>query len=252
MFYRKISAVCRCACLLAALVATAAEPSRAQTLDEFILYESATPGTTEQTVGGLVINTGLPFGNAPSWLGARFELDQPAIATRIGGHLYRIPSDFNSVDANTNRLIFGALLKLDHINDLPTIAMDGQDIPVLDQSEILAVSLFEPPFPSSEGSVEIDPVLLAPGAYAIMFGSGLFGAEGGAAMALGNNLTATPSMFGFLGRDVIPLASQDMQFLLIGIPLVPEPMTGLVLCLGMACLLNAQWRQAAYRRRNSA
>ena len=91
-------------------------------------------------------------------IGARFKLDRHAVVTAIGGALYSPPT--NS--------IFGAIVRLSHSGALPVGAP-------FEESEVVAVTTF---IPSGESGDVITPLSaeLEPGNYAIVFGTGHFGA----------------------------------------------------------------------------
>jgi len=124
-----------------------------------ILYESATLGTIGQT-GGISIST-------TQFVGSRFSISQTVQVTEIGGHIQSIGD------------IFGAIIQLPG----PSILPSGSPF---DAGEVIAFTTFLPSSPSSDISVPLS-VILPPGDYALVFGSGLFGATG-----LGGILTNNP------------------------------------------------------------
>ncbi len=126
--------------LEAVLFAAAADPS--------LLHESAAMGSEGQ-MGGAIIDAG-------QFLVARFHVDQTAEVEAIGGHL------------GSSGEIFGALIPLSGPDALP------EEIP-LDQA--LASTTFDAGTASRDFRTPLSATL-EPGDYALVFGSGLFGAQG--------------------------------------------------------------------------
>jgi hypothetical protein len=122
--------------------------------------ESATLGTTGW-IGGTSITD-------QQFVGWRFQVDQTFRVAEVGGHLlgFTSPGDEGP--------IFGALIRLNSLDSFPVGA------PLL-PTEVVASALFSPPFPSDEILVPLSATL-EPGAYALVFGSGLFGATGSGAI----------------------------------------------------------------------
>ena len=75
--------------------------------------------------------------------------------------------------------IFGAIVRLDDFSDVP----DSFD---LSTPDVLGVSLLTPPGCSNEVSAPLS-LELEPGTYALVFGSGLFGATGAAFAPTGSD-----------------------------------------------------------------
>lgn len=185
---------------LAADVATAAS-----------LYESAPLG--EPSRGGSSISLN-------SFLGAPFELKNRSRITAIGG------------DLGTSGSIFGALLPLSSIADLPERA------PLELDALAVAWKVFSAPdgWPETvdfRTSLEVE---LDPGTYLLVFGSGLFGATGYGWMGTGNpSIIGTPFVRSSnlnipdmpLGRWVGPIpnySGTSPRFVVEGTPIaVPEP-----------------------------
>lgn len=119
-----------------------------------VLLESAQLGTIG-SIGG----TSITIVQHPGW---RFEVAQPLQVQQVGGHLLSNP--------NMPGDIFAAIVQLSSIDAMP---LGSPFIP----DEIVATTTFRPPFPSDEITT---PLLarLRPGAYALVFGTGLFGATG--------------------------------------------------------------------------
>jgi len=116
-----------------------------------LIYESATLGPTGKTGGGSL--------NLGQFLGSRFSITETVEVTSIGGHIGGI---------GVSPELFGVIVELPGPSVLPA----GSPFT---GSEVLASTVFTPPGPSSDVSVPLS-VILTPGDYAIIFGSGLFGA----------------------------------------------------------------------------
>lgn len=162
---------------LAPLILTAAASARGD-----ILFESGTLGPTgiyiDQIGGGTA-----PGGTVISdfvFNGVRFELTQPAVTTRVGGHFVTDPRFADS--------FFGAIVRLDDATDFP-------DSDNLSTPDVLGATLLTFPNPSAEvfGDLELN---LSPGWYALVFGSGLFGATGSGGALLNNSDIGSPSYIG--------------------------------------------------------
>lgn len=110
------------------------------------------------------------------WIGWRFQTDDLLSVRRVGAHLLSytdVPGD-----------LFAALVKLDSISAVPHGAPFTED-------EVVATTLIHGPFPSAETFVPMSATL-APSAYALMFGTGLFGATGEGALHNGIEQTDIP------------------------------------------------------------
>ena len=145
------------------------------------------------------------------FVGIRFFSDQPIVIDRVGGHFL----GFEGGDT-----FFAAIVQLDGEQDLP----DSSD---LSTPDVLATSILHWPTLSAEVFADMS-IQLAPGWHAVIFGSGLFGAEGnGAAMAN----AAEPLSSGYISwqpivpapgwYDVAPL-EHNYRFVVEG-RVVPEP-----------------------------
>jgi hypothetical protein len=130
-----------------------ASSSSAQT----ITLESGTMGATGQ-FGGVSVTLA-------QFVGWRFQIDAPLIVDRIGGHF---------AGDNEPGGVFAAMVALPAIDAFPAGAPFTTE-------EVLATTIFEAPFPSEEIRVPFSAAL-APGSYALVFGSNLFGATGEAAI----------------------------------------------------------------------
>ena len=135
-----------------------------------ITLESARLGTTGQTgrSGEPVISSNESIGSN-QFLGWRFQLTDPLQVTDIGGHLGTFLPN-SGLDFG-NGEIFGAIVSLSGSNAVPQVK------PFQLEEEVLAATSFNPGFPSRDVTVPLF-VKLNPGNYALIFGTGLFGASG--------------------------------------------------------------------------
>ncbi len=188
------------------------------------IFESGTLGPvgiawSDFTSGAVPASTISPF----VFTGVRFHLDQPAIATQVGGH-------FAAPAAGT---FFGAVVALDDSNDFP----DSSD---LSTPDVLGHALLN--FTSS--SAEVFGVLslsLDTGWYALVFGSGLYGAVGSGGAPANNPDIGEPTYIAVhpgSGVSWIDLATfvTDLRFVVKG-TIVPEPSTPALVVLAMLITL---------------
>jgi hypothetical protein len=210
-----------------------AAPAAAQTP---VLLESATLGATG-------LNWGVSITEA-QFVGWRFEIDTPLQVEAIGGHLLIFPDVGNGQ-------IFGALIRLASIDVFPA----GDPFT---PEETVATVVFQPPFPSAEVLVPLS-VALEPGAYALVFGSDLFGATGNGGIPNSSDQADIPPttidsyiFYGIPGPSQPPiwrgpLASQ-MRFLVSGTTPAPVPALGpaglgtLAVLLGLTLMRTVQRR----------
>ena len=178
-----------------------------------ILFESGMLGPTgvpwsdveNQTVFGANIKSNV-------FNGVRFQFAEPVVTTEIGGHLVGIPDSMDT--------FFGAIVKLDDQNDFP-------DSPNLSTPDVLGSTVIAFPEPSAEVFGDL-ALSLDPGWYALVFGSGLFGAVGDGAMPLNNPDIGNPTYIGFQSGAVLGWGNlinpifRNYRFVVHG-HVVPEP-----------------------------
>lgn len=194
-----------------------------------ILYESGTLGPTGipfSELGG-----GTPPGSSgvtpDVFSGVRFQLLQPAKTTSVGGHFVHNPSSWNT--------FFGAIVRLDNGDDFP----DSSDLSTLD---VVGTTLMTFPDPSAEvfGDLELH---LAPGWYSLVFGSGLFGANGSGAAVLNNSDIESPSYIahqtgaGWIELSTLPGPFRNFHLVVEG-TIVPEPTGVTMTILAVSALLG--------------
>jgi hypothetical protein len=152
---------------------------------DIMLLETAPEITGAGTTGGGVAVM------ERQWLGARFELDQAYRITDIGGHVKSSssPEEFGFED----RSLFTAIV--------PVLESTGFPSDML-LSEAVFATVFEAPYNDvgpypyqvPDTVIETDFVLES-GDYALIFGSGLFGATGGGWMPLRSSMMDLPWYF---------------------------------------------------------
>lgn len=99
--------------------------------------------------------------SASSFVGWRFQVSKTTAVTQVGGHLGALQGN-----------MFAAIISLSSIDALPQGAPFAEGV-------VKASATFTPPTLTAEFSTPLS-VTLQPGAYALIFGSGQFGATGSA------------------------------------------------------------------------
>jgi len=185
-----------------------------------IIYQSGSLGETGTPWLGPYPATNV---NPDVIVGARFEIDQQVVTTRIGGHFVGHP-------LNPSDEFFGALIQLENDADFP----DSND---LSSPDVLGVTTLIFPETSDEVFGELT-VTLEPGWYAIVFGSGLFGTTAVGA-AVRNGMDEGPqSYIGWQsGSEWRELSSffVNHRFVVEG-SIIPEPATSILMLFGAICL----------------
>jgi hypothetical protein len=192
-----------CSKTLAAAVAFVIVASSYSNADTFL--ESATLGSTQRINGSTLATF--------QYIGARFHLDSRTIIDHIGGHIGgdNVPGE---------SLLFGAIAHLSGPNALPS------GTPA--DFEPIAVAIVPAVFRSNDLLVPLHAVL-DPGDYALIFGSGRFGAMGKGIMPNTNTDTVQASYFigSFPSLDTSMwknAAPSNVRFVVMGTE-VPEPTT---------------------------
>ncbi len=197
-----------------------------------ILFESGTLGSTGVPWSDLVDQTVLGVNIKPTvFNGVRFELTEPVVTTKVGGH-FAAPLSSN---------FFGALVKLDDENDFP----DSGDLTTPD---VLGTALLT--FPELSNEVFGDLTLaLGPGWYALIFGSGLFEATGSGGAPMNNPDIGLPTYIGFQsgapsGWGSLSSFFGNLRFVVEG-TIVPEPSAFM---LALTTALFSLFRRKSCRR----
>jgi hypothetical protein len=186
------------------------------------IFESGTLGPTgiprSEVTGGSNVNSAV-------FVGVRFYLDQPVVSTDVGGHFVK--------NIGVNDSFFGAIVSLADQNDFPN---SGN----LSTPDVIGTSLLSFPEPSNEVLGPISKQL-SPGWYALVFGSGLFGATG-SGVALNNGLDIDdPKYIAFqpgsgFGWSNLEGFLSDFRFVVHG-SVVPEPASIASTACGLLSLL---------------
>jgi hypothetical protein len=195
-----------------------------------VLFESGTLGPTgiawSDLTSGVVPGSHV---SANVFTGVVFQLVQPARVTQIGGH-------FGAPSVGS---FFGAIVTLDGPNDFPNSEN-------LSTPDVVAETTLTFPIASAEVYGNLDE-RLGPGWYALIFGSGLFGATGAGAAVQNNPDIGSPNYIGsqpgsgwFSLTDLSPTFANH-RFVVLGTS-VAEPSTIALLCLGALMLLVARRR----------
>jgi hypothetical protein len=164
-----------------------------------ILYESSTAGPGAAASG--------PFLNSTQFYGVRFQVFNAVDTESIAGQFLRQQSQPSGG-------VFGAIVKLSGPGDFP----DSLD---LSTSDVLGGTVLTPPVQPALSAVVSAPlaVHLDPGYYALVYGSGLFGATGQAVAMENNSDTGSPSYFQQFSGSWGSTAQQNFYFAVT----VPEP-----------------------------
>lgn len=208
--------VCLCTVMLGLVV---------QSASAVVIYESASLGPIGQ--GGGFDADGDQF------LGSRFSITDTVQVTAIGGHI--------SLAAGIGDL-FGAIVSLAGPNALPS----GNPF----DATTLASTVFTLSPPSSDVLIPLS-VMLDPGDYAVIFGSGQLGATGGFGVMPGNNSdlpAGVDSYFFWTGTNWTNGGFNNVRFLVEGSLIqntIPEPVTATLGLMGLATLGLATRRRVA-------
>jgi hypothetical protein len=194
----------------------------ASQLHAFTVFETATLGQTGLTPSGVGIYN-------DQFVGAKFELASSVTTTAIGGH-------FGTTTPIGNNQFFGAIVALSGPNDFP----DSAD---LSTPDVLGTALLTFPNLSAEISAPLS-VSLTQGHYALVFGSGLFGATGnGGGATLNNNTIGAPSWISYRPLDNWNVSNLDgARFFVTAIP---EPTAAMLLAVGWSWVFVSAPRRRA-------
>lgn len=183
-----------------------------------VIYESARMGSPGQPYWGHMLLGHTQFG------GVRFEVDTNTRVDAIGGHF----ATFYSGDGYDS--LFGALVALTGENDVPDSAN-------LSTPDVLRTVSFDPTNPSSDHVIDIDPIWLSPGWYAVVFGGGLHGSVAGFdnSAQLNNSPVGNPKYLTWTSSGWGFSSSTWPRYTVYG---VPEPATLALLSISGVALIR--------------
>ncbi|MBA7622106.1 hypothetical protein ES703_29477 [subsurface metagenome] len=170
---------------------------------------------TAPEVTGVGTTNGGTSVNEDQWLGARFELNQAYLVTDIGGHV-------KSSSTYPDRSIFAAVVPIMESTGFPS------DILL---SEAVFTTVVEAPFndvgpyPYQVPDTVINTnFVLESGSYALLFGSGLFGATGAGWMPLRSSMMDLPWYFTTWGTPEFKnLPREQMTRFFVHGEVIPAP-----------------------------
>lgn len=196
--------------------------------DSVTILESATVGPSGQGTGPTIASF--------QYVGARFHISKPTLVDHVGGYLGDVISGPFT--------IFGAITSITSPTGFPSVRPSD--------FQPLAVTTFDVGSPNQDELVPLN-VLLQPGNYALIFGSGRFGATGKGQMPRGNHDTSQASYFigefpninnsGWRNES----GFRNMRFLVTG-TVLPEPTTYGMLAFGAFAVLAARQTFCGQRR----
>lgn len=198
----------RKALLAIGLLATFVVPVKAATILETASYTG--------------IDNGEYIVQASRFLGTSFTITQTTNITAIGAQFGGFPGG----------TIFGAIVPLASLTALPAGSPSGLE----------AISLADVVFSVAGGThdlLESLSVTLDPGTYGVIFGSGLFGADGFAGLGDGNTPNGSPTYFDYqevVSNNWKSLDANGVRIVVEGniVAAVPELSTWAMLLLGFA------------------
>ncbi len=187
----------------------------AGTASAFLIHESATLGPLGNFGGTTLSGT--------QFLGSRFSVTSTVQVGSIGGNI----AEFAGGD------LFGAIIGLSSPLALPT----GSPFTL---AEVIASTTFTGTSLSADILVPLS-VTLSPGDYALVFGSGEFGATGTGFMPFNNTDLAGASYFFWTGTQWVD-GLANMRFV-VSSSSAPEPSTLSLFATGLALLAFLGWRR---------
>jgi hypothetical protein len=186
-----------------------------------VLYQSATLGPIGQTAGDTL--------SSSQYLGARFSLNNAVQVQAIGGNMY-------DIDGGS---LFGAIFPISGPNAMPS----GSPFDVAPLAE---VTFTLPIYADADVSIPLS-VELQPGNYALIFGSGQFGATGVGAMPTDNpDIPGQTPFFGWWNNQWNNDSVSNMRFVVYGAA-VPEPGTFTLFAIASGAIALLRLRRKTLR-----
>lgn len=212
-----------------------------------VILETALPGPTGFTSGGSLLAD-------DQFFAARFSVDTPTQITSVGGGIGRSGSDPPGT-------LFAAIVSLDGPDGTPNAGPSATPADGVDPAGVVAHTLFSLSGLALGHSDHFTiplPTVIEPGWYAVVFGGGLFGADGRG--YLPNNNIGIPSQYSEIGwwdlrpglwswnTRVITNNGFGHRYVVEGFE-IPEP-GGFVLLSAAAAVAAAFRRRTSERRHN--
>jgi hypothetical protein len=199
--------------------------TRSGTATAAVLYETGALGPTGITWDQMTSDPSLGVNVSRAVFGGvRFRLTTPVALSHVGGHFV--------ARAGADRSFFGAIVRLEGETDYP----DSID---LSTPDVRGATLLTFPSASAEAFGQLD-LTLEPGLYALVFGSGLFGATGAGASLRNNTEGGMPDYIGFQsGFGWGERASQGGKRFVIEGHFIPEPSAIVIAMIGLVVARRA-------------
>jgi len=173
--------------------------------------------------------------NGTNFIGASFEVSDSGVTSlRVGAN----------VDAFGSGQVFAEIVPLASLSSVPNVT--GSTITSWLQSNNVGDSLLTAPGTAGDASTVINfASALTPGSYAVIFGSGLYGANGEINLTDGNTTVGSPNLFTNLYGDSFQSYGYDTQMRVF---VAPVPLPAALPLLGSGLLAGFGF----LRRRRSA
>jgi hypothetical protein len=149
-----------------------------------IVANPAGAKTIFQTATFTGVDTGEYIVSDDRYFGVAFTLDKATEVTGIGGQFGGFP----------NGTIFGAIVALPSPTSFPDFS------PTDIEANSVAHVVFAAPSATTDLTENLN-VTLSAGSYAVVFGSGAFGADGNGGLGDGNDSVGSPNFFTYLSFD---------------------------------------------------
>ncbi len=182
------------------------------------------------------VDTGETIPQDGRFVGAAFTLGGTEQITSVGAQFGGFPSG----------TIFAAIVSLASQTSLPSFT--PSDI----ASNAIADVVFSVPMQPNGGPIDLSVplnVTLSAGSYAVVFGSGAFGADGWAGLGEDNNAVGSPNWISTLFDNTWSADSYDgIRITVTAAGAVPEPSTWAMLIIGFAGLGAAEGVRSRARK----